>query len=590
MIKSAVYFIRFSCKHNPAYLCYNLLYQLIKAVNLLFNMYLPKIILDELFVKHCNRNAYIAGIVLVIGVLIFNSISNVLAYGIANKKEELEKSFRCYMYENLATCDFEHIESPDFHNLKEKAKNYIGGQWGEFGKILDIVFQMIGNIFVLASLLYLFTYLNFAVVICFIILFSFNNYISSYYKKKSLQLQMNEMPQVIRRKSYYDNLTKDIKIGQEIRVFHLTEWILSQYNKYMEKFTDTTSKIYKYNQNVKLWIAVSDTIKLIVTYGYLVYAVIAKDISVGVFTMLLSAITHFNNTMNQIITEAMDLSRYRAYYQAFLRYVNPTKNMLWGEKTVESNTQYKIEFCNVSFKYPGQEEYVIRNFSTTILPNTKVSLVGKNGAGKSTIIKLLMGLYGTYEGEIKLNGINIKEYNEEQYRNIFATIFQDYNLYAFSLRENITMSYSEKVTDDQILRAMEAVRFDKKVTSLRNGLDTQIFKLFDQSGIELSGGEGQKVGIIRAMMKNSPVFILDEPTAALDPKAEYEIYRSFDQIVKNKTVVYISHRLASTKLCNKIIVMDHGSVIEEGTHEELLCKKGVYATMYMTQSQLYQKG
>lgn len=586
MLVSTMYFIKFSYKHNPKYLFYSIATQLINSVAIVLGVFMPKMIMDALFVNQNSTNAFIAGAVLVFGSMLLKLLSNVVSIAAANEKNELQKSFGLYLYRNLATCDYENIESPQFYDLKQKAQNYIGGQWGEFGKQLDIVFSFIGNCFTLLSVVYLLSYLNLVIIVCYVAIFIFNNFISSRYKKKSLQLQMDEMPSVIRRKAYYENLTKDVTYAKEIRINRLSEWILKQYRCYMDRFQVTTSKIYRCDLKAKLWLCLSELLKLVVTYGYLIYATVNKDLSAGMFTMLFSAITTFHIAVNHIIAEGMDISRYKAYFVAFREYVNPPKMSEWGSRGVDLSKGCKIEFCDVSFRYPGQETNVIEHFSATIDANTKVALVGKNGAGKSTLIKLMLGLYSTYEGVIKLNGIDIKEYDREQYQAVFSTIFQDYMLYALSLKENICFD-NQELSDAKIIEVLERIGFAKKLSTMEQQLDTQIYKLFDENGVELSGGEGQKIAIARAISKAAPICIMDEPTAALDPKAEFELYCRFNEIVEERTVIYISHRLASAKYCDKIIVIDHGTVLEEGSHTELSETDGVYAQMYRAQSELY---
>lgn len=586
MSESILYFIKFGFRHNPKYLLYSIAVQLINSAAVILGVFIPKFIVDELFVDQNSKNAFMAGAVLVFGSMVLKLLSNAASIAAANEKNELQKSFELYLYRNLATCDYENIESPKFYDLKQKAQNYIGGQWGEFGKQLDLVFSFIGNAFTLLSVVYLLSYLNLVIILCYVLIFIFNNFISSRYKRKSLQLQMDEMPSVIRRKSYYENLTKDVTYAKEIRINHLSEWILNQYRCYMDRFQVTTSKIYRCDFLAKLWLCLSELLKLVVTYGYLIYAAVNQGLSAGLFTMLFHAITTFHVTVNQMIAESMDIARYKAYFAAFYAYVNPPKMSEWGSRAVDLSKGCKIEFCDVSFRYPGQETNVIEYFSATIDANTKVALVGKNGAGKSTVIKLMLGLYTTYEGVIRLNGTDIREYDREQYQKAFSTIFQDYMLYAMSLKENICFGNREP-SDETVTEVLEKIGFAKKLSTMEQQLNTQIFKLFDENGVELSGGEGQKIAIARAIHKDAPVCIMDEPTAALDPKAEFELYCRMNEIVGDRTVIYISHRLASAKYCDKIIVIDKGTVLEEGSHRELSGTGGVYAQMYQAQSGLY---
>lgn len=586
MLASMMYFLKFSFKHNPKYLFFSIGTQIFNSAAIILGIYMPKIIIDELFINHNGKNSFMAGAVLVFGGMFLKLLSNVISNEANNEKNELQKSFEVYLYRNLATCDYENIESPHFYDLKQKAQNYIGGQWGEFGKQLDLVFSLIGYCVTLLSVIYILTYLNPIVLLCFIAIFAFNNFISSHYKKKSLQLQMDEMPSVIRRKKYYEDLTKDVTYAKEIRINRLSEWILNQYRCYMDRFQVTTSKIYKCDLVAKIWLCLSELLKLIVTYGYLIYATLNNNLSAGMFTMLFSAITTFHLTVNQMITVVMDISRYKAYFEAFKEYVNPPINDKWGSKTVDLSKGCKVEFCDVCFRYPGQENNVINHFSATFDANSKVALVGKNGAGKSTLIKLMLGLYSKYDGIIKLNGIDIKEYDREQYQKVFSTIFQDYMLYALTLRENICFD-NQAIPDTKIVEVLEKMGFTKKLSAMEQDLNTQIYKLFDENGVELSGGEGQKIAIARALSRNAQIFIMDEPTAALDPKAEFELYCRFNELVAKRSVIYISHRLASAQYCDKIIVMDNGKILEEGSHTELLKAEGLYSHMYRTQAEMY---
>ncbi len=250
----------------------------------------------------------------------------------------------------------------------------------------------------------------------------------------------------------------------------------------------------------------------------------------------------------------------------------------------------EIAFCNVSFRYPGRDEYILRDFSAVFHANKRTAVIGKNGEGKTTLVKLMMGLYSIYEGEIRLNGINIKEFNISEYRKLFSAAYQDYMLYAFSLRENIVLANAVGTQDQVIEMILEKIGFSKKLNTMERKLDTQVFKLFDERGMEFSGGEGQKIGIARAFLKNAPVIILDEPTAMLDPKAERDIYMGFDKLIKDQTVVYISHRLALAKTCDEIIVIQDGKAAEVGTHEELMAQNGIYTKMYQMQADQYSIG
>ena len=251
-----------------------------------------------------------------------------------------------------------------------------------------------------------------------------------------------------------------------------------------------------------------------------------------------------------------------------------------------SKGRHVIEFKNVSFKYPRSENYVLRNVSIKIQSGEHLSIVGLNGAGKTTFIKLLCRMYDVTEGEILIDGVNIKEYSDEEYRKLFAVVFQDFKLFAFSLKENIVLG--GEYDEDRFTESLKMSGLYEDAMKLEQGADTMIFKSYDEHGTELSGGQQQKTAICRALYKDAPIVILDEPTAALDPMAEYEIYRKFNDLVGGKTAIYISHRLSSCKFCDKIAVFSDDTIKEYGTHDELAnIENGIYARMYSVQAKYY---
>ncbi|MBQ7428745.1 MAG: ABC transporter ATP-binding protein [Butyrivibrio sp.] len=255
-----------------------------------------------------------------------------------------------------------------------------------------------------------------------------------------------------------------------------------------------------------------------------------------------------------------------------------------GDKHIEKK-DHEIEFRHVSFAYPKTDRKILDDISIKIRPGEHLSIVGLNGAGKTTFIKLLCRLYDPTEGEILVDGVNIKEYDYKEYMQQIAPVFQDFKLFAFSMGENIAF---DKAGNAKISKYTDLVGLKDLLGKLDNGFNTNIFKYFDEKGIEPSGGEQQKIAISRALFKDSPIVILDEPTAALDPLAEYEVYKEFHTLVGGKTAVYISHRLSSCKFCDKIAVFSEGHIAEYGTHDELInVPSGIYAEMFEAQAKYY---
>ena len=250
------------------------------------------------------------------------------------------------------------------------------------------------------------------------------------------------------------------------------------------------------------------------------------------------------------------------------------------------DNEYEFEFKHVWFKYPDSEEYTLKDINLKWRIGEKMPLVGKNGCGKSTLVKLLCRLYDPTEGEITLNGIDIRKYKYEEYMELFSVVFQDSKLFSFSLAENVAADteYDPERVTDCVIRA----GLGDRLKTMENGIETCLYKDFDENGVEISGGEAQKLCLARAIYKGSPFIVLDEPTAALDPISEYDIYTKFNSIVGTRTAIYISHRLSSCRFCDDITVLDNGHIIERGSHEKLIAKGGIYTAMWAAQAEYYK--
>lgn len=274
----------------------------------------------------------------------------------------------------------------------------------------------------------------------------------------------------------------------------------------------------------------------------------------------------------------------------FLNWEESKQNKAKKESYYEGIQDYKysFEFENVSFKYPGQNIYALKNINLKISDGEKLAIVGVNGAGKTTLIKLIMKLYEPTQGRILLNGVDIKEYNREEYFKLFSPVFQNVECFAMPIYQNISFEEEKNTDMDKVRKVLEQSGLKSKIESYDKDAHSNLLKIFDKEGIDLSGGEKQRLAMARAMYKGGQVIILDEPTAALDALAEDKMYREFDKMIQGKTAIFISHRLGSTRFCDKIAMFDGGEIVEEGTHEELIAKNGKYAYMYEVQSQYYK--
>ena len=315
-----------------------------------------------------------------------------------------------------------------------------------------------------------------------------------------------------------------------------------------------------------------------------------EEMSVGSFSLAISNAALFRTRYSGIsstLTGYSETAKYIEYYNKFIAIESKFRKTGTKHITLTKNDSFIIEFRNVSFKYPGQTEYALENFSIIINSHEKYSIIGENGAGKSTFVKLLMRLYDPTEGIILLNGIDIKQYNYDDYLSLFAPVFQDYKLFAFTIDENIS-SFSDDNIDKLRFSAKKA-GIDKRIMQLPKQYKTYFTKQFDDDGVDFSGGEQQKIAIARSYYRNDAIItILDEPTSALDPRAERKIYENLNDLIGDNTAFYISHRLASSRFCDKIIVIKDRHLCEFGSHNELICKKGYYMELYNLQADYYK--
>lgn len=309
---------------------------------------------------------------------------------------------------------------------------------------------------------------------------------------------------------------------------------------------------------------------------------------VGSVTQYVGAVIALSSSISTLVEMLGILQSNTAFMRTIYQFLDIPNQMYQGSLTTEkrSDRQYDVEFRDVSFKYPGSSVWALRHVNMKFKVGERMAVVGENGSGKTTFIKLLCRLYDPQEGVILLNGIDIRKYNYRDYMNLFSVVFQDFQLLAQPLGDNV--AGSQTYDRDKVQQALVDAGFGDRLAKMSQGLDTMLYKEFAEDGVDVSGGEAQKIAIARALYKNAPFIILDEPTAALDPIAEAEIYVKFNDIAGDKTAVYISHRLSSCKFCDEITVFDHGQVIQQGTHDALLADTdGKYYALWMAQAQYY---
>ncbi|MBR2876005.1 MAG: ABC transporter ATP-binding protein [Clostridia bacterium] len=388
---------------------------------------------------------------------------------------------------------------------------------------------------------------------------------------------------------YNQKYLNENESGKDVRIFNVKGLINEEIN---EKIYNPISRMRK--DVFKVWATIGQISNISANLlGGIVYIFVGLKALAGAFGA--GKVVEYYGALTKLITACTDIAGNMGYLRANnvqlkqeIEYLNLVSDMKNGTRTIEGIEPEKavFEFRNVSFSYPETESIILKNFNMKIEAGEHLAVVGMNGSGKSTMIKLLCRLYDPTEGKITLNGIDIREFDYAEYLKLFAIVFQDFKLLAFPVGENVACS--EEYDEARVWHCLEMAGIKDRVEEFPKKLKQSIYKLYEKDGIDLSGGEEQKIAIARALYKNAPFVILDEPTAALDPIAESEIYSRFNEIAGNKTTVYISHRLSSCRFCNRILVFDNGTVIQEGTHEELLeNEKGKYSELWNAQAQYY---
>ncbi len=386
----------------------------------------------------------------------------------------------------------------------------------------------------------------------------------------------------------YGEVTTDYHRAADIRIYKQERLV----NHYMKKTTSINDMLRQAELgSLGLFRALGSLTSHVfvgLIYVFVCLKAWAGAFGVGSITQYVGALTALSTGLSLLIQTCGTLRANTAFLRSDFALLDIPHDMYQGSLTTEkrADRKYDIEFKDVSFRYPGSETYALRHVSLKLRVGERLAVVGRNGSGKTTFIKLLCRLYDPTEGEILLNGINIRKYKYEDYMDLFSVVFQDFQLLSFPLGQNVAAS--QEYDGKRVQECLKKAGFTERLDSLPQGLDTCLYRDFDKAGLEISGGEAQKIALARTLYKDAPFLILDEPTAALDPVAEYQVYSKFNEIIEDKTAIYISHRLSSCRFCDEIAVFDQGEVVQKGSHEELVGdRRGKYYELWQAQAKYY---
>ncbi len=586
MFKGLFFLLKFVWKNQKSYLFLKTVSQILSAALPLLDTILSKYIFDE--IAYQKRPNVLFGM---IGILLAVNVIGYCLIRFLNGKAHITvcrlfTTFRTMLADQLSRCDFERLEDPHFLDIKTKAEKFLYANGNGFCGVIDNVFNIFGKTLSFIGISAIISTLNPLIAIAFVCLILINSYFESKVRKRSVQWDMEKTP-VERRSAYFLDLVENFAFGKEVRMYGLRNWIVGKTHQTLLESEKFYVKQTKLSNRIGYLSTVMDNITRGVTYIYLAVKVVVSSISIGDFSMYSSALMSFSHIITDLMQSLLNIRQYNGYYDALVEYMNVPQKMYEGKNAPVPQGPYTIKFENVSFKYAGQSNYALKNVSLTLESGEKLSVVGENGAGKTTFVKLLCRLYDPTEGRITLNGTDIRDIRYDEYMSIMCSVFQDYKLLAFSIKENVSFMNSEAEDDDTVNTLLSKTGLRHKIDTLPKGIHTNIFRIFSDDGFEPSGGEGQRIALARAMYKDAPIMILDEPTAALDPRAEYEIYKNFSDMTAGKTAVFISHRLSSSKFCDRVALFSKGELAEYGTHDQLIAQNGAYKELFDMQAQFY---
>ncbi len=405
--------------------------------------------------------------------------------------------------------------------------------------------------------------------------------------KKNLEMY-KEMMDVNQKMEFMSwRLSIDSDYAKEIRLYNMQGMIYREWKKLSIDISDFYQRFWKAMRKFLMTTSFLSDFVLLVAYIFVGLKAYIGAVSIGTFTQYVGAVRQMNTSLRAIIESINKINLCQSYLTFYTDFLDKKNKLDTGSLPVERrrDNEYEVEFHNVSFRYPGSDEYILKDISVKLDMKNRFAIVGRNGAGKTTFIKLLCRLYDVTEGVITLNGVDIRKYDYQEYLNLFASVFQDFSLFSIQVKENVACS--EKVDEEKIWKVLECAGVKERIDKMQSKLDTQLYHEMGD-GEDISGGEAQKLAIARALYKDAPFVILDEPTAALDPISEYEIYSRFNEMVNNKTSIYISHRMSSCRFCDDILVFDNGTLIQRGNHDMLMKNRdNIYAKLWHAQAKYY---
>ena len=528
---------------------------------------------------------------LVIGLLIvLTGVKTYLDFYMSISKISCRTGIIESIAEKFSITSFPNVEDEKFLKLQEKASSACNNNSKATEDIWNKIEDLVRYSFSLLIYFVILTKLKWWILLLII----GTSVLEHTINRKIVQRQYkhrDEEATLFKRVMYFWRQSKDVGLGKDIRIFGMKSWLMDMFDDAIRTYEAFISK----RERKYIWMNVLDLILSFlrngVAYIYVAKLVVEGNLPASLFVLYIATIGNLTEQMLGIMDTCNTMNRYSMEINVVREYFDYKEQFRFegGIKLPDAvDGKYEIELKNVSFRYPNNDTDTLHNINLRIAPGEKVAVVGLNGAGKTTLIRLISGFYDPTEGEVLLNGINIKEFNRREYYRLFSAVFQEFSILDATINDNITLE-DDATNPERVWEVISKAGLEVKVKNLPDGLNTIIGKKIYENGVLLSGGEEQRLILARALYKDAPILLLDEPTAALDPIAENDIYHKYNSMTNGKTSVFISHRLASTRFCDRILLLDKGRIIEEGTHDSLILASGEYAKLFNVQKKYYQK-
>ena len=576
------------CRKLP-YLCVGVI--LVNCLIPVITAFLPKVIIEEIELGTGTERLLVITGVMALALCLAQTIQKYLERMIYWNKFKMNTHFLRKVTKKALTTDYKNQENEHFRELQSESFSSCNGNFSGFIQTYDAMILFFSNLFgFLAFAGILFT-LNIWVIL-FLCVTTLISFLLNRKVLKWVEMNMDEKNGYEHGMQYIIETSNDVTAAKDIRLYNMKVWLNKRYNRYMEGllkwYRRYTAKLFGVS-------SVDSGMSLIregVAYLYLLYLVFRGDITVAEFVLYFNVVAGFSTWLGSLLGQINVISRLNISMNRFRSYLEYPESYKREEGKAIRDAQDPgvIEMRDVSFRYSEDGAYIIKNFDLKIDPGEHLAVVGLNGAGKTTLVKLIMGLNEPGKGGVFYDGIDIREYNRDKYYEIFGAVLQDHSILPVSIAEIVAENDAGTIDRDRVIDCLKAAGLKEKIDGLTCGIDSKYDKTFWDDGISLSGGELQKLLLARALYRGSPVVVLDEPTAALDPVSENHLYETYDEMMKGKSTIFISHRLASTRFCSRIILIEDGTIVEEGTHDELLSKKGRYYELYETQAKYYRNG